>query len=277
MKDLCIVAQGGGVRSAYDVGVVKGLIEKFGITEVKNIVAISGGAANFIYYVAKQHEEMEKIWRNLIGSHKFVGVKNLFHKKPFLDVDFFLSLLMNKFPLNKKNFRNSRTEIFISVVGENKKIKYFSNKDGKNPYSLLKATCALPLIYGKYVKIGRKKYYDGGVLDNIGLKKIKQLKPKKILVILTTPGKFSFKERLISWIANKIIFRRDIEKGVEKDLLKIKNFSKEVFVIRPRISLSSSSIDGSTKHLRKTIKRGYKDTIKNKNLEKFLKSVKDIK
>ena len=73
MNNFCIVAQGGGMTTAYHAGVIKAFKEKFGFEKLNLIVASSGAAATYSYLVSGQENLIEPIWIELVKSGKFVN------------------------------------------------------------------------------------------------------------------------------------------------------------------------------------------------------------
>lgn len=289
INGLSLISKGGAMRSAYSVGVIKGLREKYNIESFENIVAASGSAANFMYFTSGQFDFIDKIWFDLVGGGNFIKFKNIFTKEPIINIDFLVdNLVRNKYPFDVEGFRNSRTKIFVPVlrVSDGKSV-YFSNTDKEiNPFELMRATCAIPYFYGKKIKLNEEYYIDGSIADNFGLNKALELNPEKLLVILTEP--------LGIKIPNAIIIRRILEffilrkeSGIlkkrvwdvfgkhDEELNNLEEFKKRsnIFVIQPLRSLPSR-LTYNVKSLRKIIDCGYNDVINNKGLEDFINRIK---
>jgi predicted patatin/cPLA2 family phospholipase len=292
-ENLCIISQGGGVRSIYSAGVIKGLVEKFSLTEVGNIVAPSGSAANFMYYTSGQLEEIEQIWLELIKSGKFVQPLNLFSKNPILNIDFLVDELVRKrFPFNENSFKNSITKMYIPVLRANDGIGcYFSNKDNIDPFELMRATCAVPRFYGKKVLINNDYYIDGSIADPFGFKKEKEIDSKNLLVILTEPlnTKSNIPNILIRKILDFLLFKKEssfikekiwgVFENYKKDKELLIDFKKEknIFIIAPNKKLPIGSLGRSYELAKKTLGLGYNDVVKNKELEEFILNIKNKK
>lgn len=290
LKNLCIIAQGGGVRSIYSAGVIKGLLEKFSLIEVGEIVAVSGSAANFMYYTSGQFEEIEKVWTDLIKSKKFIKPFNFFKKEPILNIDFLVDELVRKrFPFNENLFKNSKIKIHIPVLRDNDgENVYFSNRDNVDSFELMRATCAVPYFYGKKVKIDDYSYVDGTMADTFGLNKALELKPENLLVILTEPLNIYSKipsfliKRFIELFLKKepVIVRQKIWKSLinynndRKNLLKLKK-EINICIIAPKYELPISRLGMSYRLARRTLNNGYKHVLRSKELERFISGIKN--
>jgi predicted patatin/cPLA2 family phospholipase len=293
LENLCIISQGGGVRSIYSAGVIKGLVEKFSLTEVGHVVAPSGSAANFMYYTSGQLKEIEQIWLELIKSGKFVRPFNLFSKNSILNIDFLVDELVRKrFPFDEDSFKNSNTKMYIPVLGASDGVGcYFSNKDQVDPFELMRATCAVPRFYGKKVLINNNYYIDGSIVDSFGFKKAMEIDSENLLVILTEPfnTKNNIPNILIRKVLDFLLFKREpnfIKEKIwgvfenykkEKDLLIDLKKEKNIFIIAPNKKLPIGSLGRSYESAKKTLGLGYSDVVNNKELEEFILNIKNKK
>jgi|GEM_PF-6556992 len=256
---------------------MKTLMEKFNFYEPKEIIATSGGAANFIYYTAGQGYLGKSIWEDLVGSNKFIHLKNLFSRRPIMNLNFFLHLLKTKYPLNVKRFKNSRITTYISVTNaKTRKVEYFTNHQEVNPYQLLKASCALPFFWRHKVRINGKRYIDGGILDPIGIQKAIELKRKNVLLILTCSLKELENPTFLSKMEDKLFSydKGGIPYSKMKDYVdELKRNSKNFYVIQPKKPLESPFCS-DVKKISNEITRGYRETMRDKKLEKFMRNMR---
>lgn len=287
LQNLCIISQGGGARSIYTAGVIKGLVEKFSLTEVGDIVAPSGSAANFMYFTSGQISEIEKIWMDLIKEDKLVRPTNVFKNRPILDIDYLVDeLVKKKFPFDTKAFCESSSTMHIPALRIKGAVnQYFTNKQKNIDYfEAMRATCAVPYFYGKKVFISGDYYIDGSIVDSFGLKKAMELGADNILVILTEPFDEYNEEpgTLLKKIFNFILFRKEsvlITKKVwsmfkkynrEKRLLHKLRSCKNIYVLSPKKDLPVGNLKVNIEDAKKTLKIGYQDVIQDKGLENFI-------
>jgi len=277
MEDLLLIVQGGGDKAAYQIGVMKTLMEKYTLYEPKEIIATSGGAANFIYYTAGQGYLAKNIWLDLTKENKFIHIKNLFSKRPIMNLNYLLHIIKTRYPLDIKKFRNSKITTYISVTNaKTRKIEYFTNHQDVNPYHLLKASCALPFFWGHKVKINGKRYIDGGILDPIGIQKAIELKRKNVLLILTCSLEELENPRFLSRMEDKLFSYANggIPYSKMKDYVEeLKRNSKNFYVIQPKKPLESP-LCSDVQKISDEIIRGHKETMKDKRLEKFMRNIR---
>lgn len=271
--------------SAYNAGVIKALREKYGLDEVKNIVAVSGAAATFIYFVSKQYDVIEKIWIELIKSQRFIHFSNLIIRESILDIDFLVDFMIKKaYLLDTAALKKSETRIFVPVTrASDGKTVFFSNKDDVDIFELMRAACAIPFFYKKKVKLGNDYFMDGAASDFLGLSKALELKPKNLLIIMTQPAgrvpKYYFFRAVYD-----ILLRGHVTRAVRKKIWNalndyemqrkkiesLKN-SMNVVIIQPETRLPSHNLDSKPEDLLKTIKRGYDDVMNHPGFDEFFR------
>lgn len=281
MKKVTIYAQGGGLVTSYHAGVIRALREKYKIESVNRIVAASGAAATFTYFVSKQYDFIEKIWMYLLESGGLVDLIRHLNGRGVIDIDFLVDeVIKNKFPLDLETLRESDISLDISVTEANTGKGYFFSKDSSvNFYELLRASMAIPYFYGKKVKLNESPYYDGTIVCLVGLDYLTE--EEKNIIILTRPDKPIKKWTLIRSIL-KLLLLRDESTELSESIMsmpkKYNNLSEDlerlrrdrnIVVIQPSSYLPVKRLDVSPHRLSKTIEQGYKDTLECKDLERF--------
>lgn len=209
-KKLGICLTGGGARGAYQAGALKALNEANLLTKVHAYAGTSIGAANAACLVSTTVEQLESIWFSIPEDA-------LKHEKPLLSrlledklkaidqgiysLDTFSSLMMNY--LNQEELNKKRVYVTVSDGGNQAKglfelvkssYQHYMRKDSKVIYLPLDeltakeshkaviASCSIPVIFPA-VKNQDKKYYDGGVFDNIPIKPLMAHGCDEIIII----------------------------------------------------------------------------------------------
>lgn len=161
-KKIGIICTGGGMRCAYGGGALVALAKEYGCVEPHSIIGISGGAGSMAYYLAKQYEEIEKIWVDLLSTKDFLSFRRV---RKIMDIDYLIDIIFKRLtPLNLDNVLLSTTAWHIPVTDTlTRKTYFFDKKDGKDLFEILRAAKALPLVYGKQVAVNTSSYFDGGL------------------------------------------------------------------------------------------------------------------
>ena len=153
---------GGGMRGVSGAGVVTAL-HALGLGDVfDTVVGVSAGAANAAYYLAG--EEQVKLGTSIyyqdLPPH-FIR----YRRRPIVDIDFLEQCWHSgEKRLDTAAVRATRSEFFVAVT----RVRDYQGvlldaKPVPDIVSLLKATSAIPRLYGRSVTIGDEAYFDGSV------------------------------------------------------------------------------------------------------------------
>ena len=281
----CIVAEGGGLRASYGVGVVKALIEEFHITSVDIAVATSGSAGTLAYYVARQFDSIINVWTNLLSTWRFLSLRNILFGNPVLNVDYLIDVVFKQQDrLDVEVLKSQPTELFIPVTnyrtGEE---RYFSNHDDVDFFEVLRATKAAEISYGRPVKIDGQEYVDGALSVPMGITKAIDAGATDIIVISPNPKGFirsrSILERTITGI-----FARGFPEGLRRkieshpvtynsimDIIKkeIELNERNIVLVQPESRIATGTLGNSRKNLMLTIEQGYADACRHEELKSF--------
>jgi predicted patatin/cPLA2 family phospholipase len=274
MKNIkALVVSGGGMRCAYSAGAVYALAKKYKIHDFHIVIGGSGCTGTLSYYMSEQYESIKNIWKNLLCTKRFI---DMFRISKIIDVDYLIDNIFKKQDvLNELKIYSSKTLYLISSTNyKTGKVEYFSNRDKINVFDAMRASMAMPVIYGKIINLKGKEYCDTPNSNSVetNIKRAIELGANKILVIdngnLDYPTKLGFKLWLLS---RKINFR----KNYYNELKKIKNIILpkyvRLFYLKPNKKFGMGLLDNKKGRLTKIFDIGYNETFHNQKLKKFLR------
>ncbi|HQC30327.1 MAG TPA: patatin-like phospholipase family protein [Acholeplasmataceae bacterium] len=169
---------GGGVFGAYQVGVIRALIEEDLLSQINVMSGSSIGAINILMLMAELSiDEIEELWTNLDNEMIFKGNavyfknerKSLFNTTPLYD-------LMTS-EINISRIKNSKIRGYATIKEvKSPQLKYQVNyfhgekkyvllNESKNPFKVVRASASVPMLFGS-TKIDDSYYVDGGMIDN---------------------------------------------------------------------------------------------------------------
>ena len=185
MKKLAIIMTGGGMKATYSVGALLALIEKFDLKNPEMIIAGSASAGTASYFTSGQHDSIKNIWGELLSTKKLI---NLWKFWKIFNTDYIIDEVFKKQDiLNEEEVYSSKIKEFISVTNaKTGKVEFFSNKDEKDIFEIMRATKAIPIVYNKKIKIGNSKYIDTYLSSlgvNLKIQKAEQEGAGKIIII----------------------------------------------------------------------------------------------
>ena len=183
MGKLAIVASGGGMSCSYLAGALLALAEVHNITQPDIVIGGSGAAITLPYYLAGQYNEIKKVNINYLTSKEFINPLRL---KKMVNLDYLIDIICkNFFPLNIKKLKSLKSKCLIATTNAtNGKIKYFSAKN-KEVLNIIKASLAIPIVYGNEIKIKKDTYIDTYTSSSteLNIRKAIELGADKIIVI----------------------------------------------------------------------------------------------
>ncbi len=180
-----IVTSGGGMKCAYAAGALVTFAKRLGFAKPDIFVSASGSVGAMFYYLAEQHEDIEKVWLRYIPSPEIVGIF-----PPRLRLDYVVdTILRRELPLDLEALDATKTKWFVPVTDlETGHTRYISNDTWFDPYEVMRAAKAIPFLYGGAVRLGGQSFVDGFVNANMAqlIRKARQEGATRILCITNT-------------------------------------------------------------------------------------------
>lgn len=231
---------GGGALGAYQLGVIRALMEEKILDKVSVISGTSIGAINTAMILSKMSiHEMEEAWELINNETIFKGKNPLFkdEEKSLIDTNRIFELITCN--LSPKALKESKVLGYATLkrVQSPKiinQINYFSGEKetillnkARNPFQVVRASASIPMLFGT-TKVGKNYYVDGGYIDNNPIDPLIENGCDIILAIpLTTPFRYKkYQEHNITIIdfKNYNMFSR----LVTINLLKSVDFTPEI-------------------------------------------------
>lgn len=197
-----MLLEGGGLRGAFTAGVLSEL-DRNG-AQFTDVVAVSSGAPSAAYYAAGQTEDALTIWRDHTHSGQLVAARNVLRGRPILDVDRLVGVFQRIVPLHPAALapERARVRLHVGITDCGSGLPRYLSPTPNNVFELLRATMALPIAYGKVVKLDECSAIDGGVAAPIALDYVRSLEPARVLVVLTRPRGY---RRRPGWLSDRLI------------------------------------------------------------------------
>jgi NTE family protein len=209
LRKIGLCLGGGGARGPYEIGVAKALKD---LKVFKRISVFSGtsiGAVNVAFLAANGVRQSEKLWLG-ISENEIKTAEGTFRRiireklRIAEDGLYDISALRTYLQDNLDFAKLKEKEVYVTLSeggGENESIigllkstyRHFVKKDSKVLYcrlgeqtpelimELIIASCSIPIVFPP-VKMNEKKYYDGGVYDNVPVEPLVQAGCDTIIV-----------------------------------------------------------------------------------------------
>lgn len=264
-----LILEGGTLRPIFSAGVMDALLDN-NIT-FPYCIGVSAGITNGVSYISKQKGRNLEVVTKYRNDNRYLSYRNFLRCKSIFGLDFvFDEIPNNLIPFDMDTYRKYPGKVLVGVTNEHTgKTEYLNGKDLDDKATMLRATCAIPLLF-PVIKINGKEYYDGGLCDPIPIKKAIADGNTKHLIVLTQPKGYkkelSKKNILVAKLLNKkypnlktpLLNRHNHYNETVKFCEQLENEGK-VLILRPEYNLDSFEKD--INKLKSSYDHGYNLTI----------------
>lgn len=248
-----LILEGGTLRPIFSAGVMDALLDN-NIT-FPYCIGVSAGITNGVSYISKQKGRNLEVVTKYRNDNRYLSYRNFLRCKSIFGLYFvFDEIPNNLIPFDMDTYRKYPGKVLVGVTNAHTgKTEYLNGKDLDDKATMLRATCAIPLLF-PVIKINGKEYYDGGLCDPIPIKKAIADGNTKHLIVLTQPKGYkkelSKKNILVAKLLNKkypnlktpLLNRHNHYNETVKFCEQLENEGK-VLILRPEYNLDSFEKD----------------------------------
>ena len=182
-----LVLEGGAIRTIYSSGVCDGLLAKGFMADY--VVGVSAGIAYGVSYVSGQEGRNLKILERYVNDSRYMGALNMLSPRNhhcYFGLDFTYDEIPNYLvPFDYVAYERFPGRVEAGVTNLlTGKTDYYPVTCADRRFVLLRATCAMPLLFPIY-EINGKPYLDGGVGDSVPFRRAFQRGCDRAIVVLT--------------------------------------------------------------------------------------------
>lgn len=181
-----LVLEGGGLRGAFVAGALAELDDSSGL-RFSHIFATSAAAASAAYLLAGQIDRALSIWRERTHGGQLISARHLLRGRGLMDIEGLVQVFQRELALDAGGVAGSPTCLRVAVTNCVTGAADHVAATESNIFQLLKATMALPVVYGRVVHVEGVPYIDGGVADAIPFEAALALQPSRVIVVTTRP------------------------------------------------------------------------------------------
>ncbi|WP_315855373.1 patatin-like phospholipase family protein [Vibrio hangzhouensis] len=220
-----LIVQGGGQKGAFAAGVLDKFID-VGFDPFSLYIGTSAGALNVSSFVTKQRGLGLDFILNYTTRERFFDLNKFIQKQQPMDLDWAFEFVNSgEFPLDiaqgKANLGEDR--VALACITDVEELKdYYYPIFADNWFDVLKATCAIPMLYYHDIEFDGKKWVDGGVSATIPVEESYRRGINNMVVISTIPeqkakpvASSAIRESLDKW-------KKELEEGLDMHLHHLK-------------------------------------------------------
>lgn len=186
-----IITSGGGMKCAYGAGALVALAKNLEFTRPDIFVAASGSVGAMYYYLARQYDDIQKIWTRYLPSSSFISYAPF----PSMRINYLVDTIARDYlPLNVDTIYQSETKYFVPVTDVDTGRHHFVGGNmWFDPYEVTRAATAIPILYNGHVRLGGHTYLDGDFTTSLAtlIRKALDEGARRIICITNTtePGR----------------------------------------------------------------------------------------
>lgn len=268
-----LVLEGGTFRPIFSCGVMDALLDYD--VHFPYVIGVSAGITDGISYVSKQKGRNMEVLLKYRHDKRYIGARNYLTDKSLFGIKFAYETIPESLvPFDWDTYMNNPAVVKIGVTNARTgKPEYLDGKKMDRKCDMLKATCALPLVFPA-IKVGEEQYYDGGVSDSIPVRKAEADGNDKMLIVLTRPEGYRKKLDKGNILAARILKRR-FPNMVEPLMNRHEMYNDELdycnqlekegraVILRPTEEVQIESFEKDLKKIKRIYQFGYELAVQN--------------
>lgn len=267
MEKTGLVLEGGGLRGIYTAGVLDVFMDK-GLS-FDGLIGVSAGAIHGCSFMSNQRGRSIRYYKNYCTDPRFMSWKSWLTTGNVVGVDFCYHELPDVLdPFDHETFYKNQTEYYVTCSNlDSGEAEYIPLTDMKQEIDYLRASASLP-FFSHIVRIGNKKYLDGGCCDSVPLKAFFNMGFKRNVVVLTQPKGYRkekgnalairlFYGRYPKYA--KALMNRHLKYNETMDYIDDLEEKGEIFVIRPKKPLNIGRLETDPIKVEQVYNFGFKD------------------
>lgn len=268
-----LVLEGGTFRPIFSCGVMDALLDND--VHFPYVIGVSAGITDGISYVSKQKGRNLEVLLKYRHDKRYIGARNYLSDRSLFGLKFAYETIPSELlPFDWDAYLENPAEVKIGVTNARTgKPEYLDGKKMDKKCNMLKATCALPLIFPA-IEIDGKQYYDGGISDSIPVRKAEEDGHDKMLIVLTRPEGYRKKASKSNAYAAKVLKRKfpnivgpllNRHEMYNKQLDYCNQLEKEgrAVILRPTEEVQIESFEKDLAKIKKIYQFGYDLAIEN--------------
>lgn len=265
---LGLVLEGGASRTAFTCGVLDYLLDRELYADL--VIGASAGISYGVSYSSRQRGRNLQIFEKYVTDPRYMGLRHLFGKgKCYYNLDFVFGDIPERLlPFSWEDYiRYGRTSYAALTNIETGKPEYFHIDETDPKWNLLRASCALPILF-QPIQINGHFYMDGGITDSIPFDYAFKNGCDKVIAVLTRERDYEKKKESLTplvkgcypkfpALAEALSRRHEMYNSQKEKLFRLEKEGK-VTVIAPDSTHKIGRTERDPKILIPFYKEGYK-------------------
>jgi len=182
-----LVLEGGALRTIFSAGVLDGFLDT-GIPMPDYVVGVSAGITYGVSYLSRQRGRNLELVTRFANDKRYMSMRNLLDpfNKAYFGLRFAFEIVPNRLvPFDYEAYAQFPGLVEVGLTNlESGRAEFRPMDPSDRTNTLLKATCAMPLLFPSFEFDG-KPYMDGGSAAAIPYQRALDMGCDKLIVLLT--------------------------------------------------------------------------------------------
>ncbi len=189
-----IVVEGGGMRGIFSSGVLDVFLEN-DFNPFQLAIGCSAGACNLSSYLAGQHDRNRRCYTTQMSRPEFISGRRYLRGGHWLDLDYLWDAFEREDPLDVQAVMTNDTKLLAVATAADTGSAEYLEPSTETLLEVLRASCAVPIMYRKFVELSGRPYTDGGTSDAVPVQEAYRRGARSIMVIRSRPADYVKKAR----------------------------------------------------------------------------------
>ncbi len=213
-----LIVEGGGSRGVFCAGVLDALGAGAAV-HFDVALGSSAGAVVLAAYLYGEHGHGARAFTEFMLRPGVVDRRRFLRGGPLFDLDRLWDDVRREQPFDHDLIETHPTDMRVVVTDLQTGEAHHLSPTGEQTWPLLKASCALPLLYGKAVAVAGREYIDGGYSDPLPVHQAQSMGAEAFLVIRTRPSRAGGTSNPAAWGERELVKwrlrqHRDLARGL---------------------------------------------------------------
>lgn len=179
-----LILEGGTFRPIFSSGLMDALLEHNIMFDY--VIGVSAGISDGVSYVSRQKGRNLEIIMKYRRDKRYIGAGNYLKCRSLFGLDFVYGEIPDTLvPFDWETYLQYAGKVVVGVTNARTgEAEYLDGMRMDRKFTMLRATCALPMVFPPILLNGQE-YYDGGLRDPIPIRKALADGMEKNLIVLT--------------------------------------------------------------------------------------------
>ena len=202
-----LVLEGGTFRPIFSAGVMDAILAHD--IMFPYCIGVSAGITDGFSYISRQPGRNLEVLKQYRCDKRYIGAGNFLKCRSLFGLQFAFEDVPNRLvPFDWDTFAQYDGTYLVGVTNARTgKTEYLNGKNLDKANTMVKATCAIPLVFPA-IALNGQNYFDGGICDPIPVRKALADGNEKLLIVLTRPKGYQKELTRSNKVAARVLRRK---------------------------------------------------------------------